>query len=583
MTQADVYEFGEFRLEVSERRLSRGTASIPLAPKAFDLLVALVRRAGRLISKRELLEVVWPDTFVEMGIVAVHVSALRQALGDADRSPRYVETVSRVGYRFTPPVRSIDRASRLDGERSRTSIAVLPFKPLIEGMRDPALEMGIADSVIANLSRERALVVRPLSAVRKFVALDQDAVAAGRELDAQMVIDGTIRKNGEEIIATARLLNVVDGSSAWTATFTRRIPDIFDIEETIAEQVIEALNLERGSTDAVHSRKRYTKSSEAYLLYLKGRYQWERRTDGSMLKAIEHFEAAIEQDSSYALAYSGMSACYGTLAFTNGFPPRDAFSKSRLAVMRALELDDSLSEAHESLAGLKFWHEWDWAGAEREFRRAIELDPNQPAAHRFFGYFLSNMGRHHEALAEVRVALELEPTSVVTQMRLGQFLYQAGHDDAALEQLQRSLKVDPHYWMTRLNLGRVYERQGKFSEAIEHLRAACDRATGSGEAKGMFGYTLAASGRTAEARRIFQELERAQARGRVYGYHLALIAAGLGDRDQMYAHLNDAVDDRDVGLTFLRVESRWRPYLSEGPFQEVLERVGICRPEPNEE
>jgi DNA-binding winged helix-turn-helix (wHTH) protein/tetratricopeptide (TPR) repeat protein len=575
MNAREVYEFGEFRLDVRERRLSRGTTSIPLAPKAFDILVALVRRAGRLISKRELLTLVWPDTFVEMGIVAVHISALRQALDDTNRSPRYIETVSRSGYRFTADLRPIDGASRVASAAARTSLAVLPFKPLIEEMRDAAIEMGVADSVIARLGRECAIVVRPLSAVRKFVTLDQDPVAAGRELGVTVVVDGTIRRHGDEITVTARLLNVADGASMWAATFARRLSDIFDVEEAIADQVFEALDLGPTTRSPAWSRKRYTTNSEAYLLYLKGRYLWERRTDGSALKAIEQFEAAIEKDPSYALAYSGLGACYGTLTFTNGFPPRDVFPKSRLALLRAVELDESLAQAHESLAGLKFWYEWDWQGAEREFTRAIELDPDQAPAHRFFGHYLSNLGRHERAMHETRLALALDPASTVTHARLGQFLYQAGDHEGALEQLHRALKMDPEYWMTRLNLGRVYERQGRYAEALIELRAACVRTKRSGEARGTLGYTLAVSGRQSEARDVFEEMERAQDAGLVYGYYLALIAAGLGDREQMYRQLRNALDDRDPGLTFLLVEPRWAPYLREAAFQDVLNRVGF--------
>jgi DNA-binding winged helix-turn-helix (wHTH) protein/tetratricopeptide (TPR) repeat protein len=575
MNAREVYEFGEFRLDVPERRLSRGTTSIPLAPKAFDILVVLVRRAGRLISKRELLTLVWPDTFVEMGIVAVHVSGLRQALDDTNRAPRYIETVSRSGYRFTAVVRKIDGASRFASTAARTSLAVLPFKPLIEEMRDAALEMGVADSVITRLGRECAIVVRPLSAVRKFVELDQDPVAAGRELGVNAVVDGTIRRHGDQITVTARLLSVADGSSMWAATFARRLTDIFDVEEAIADQVFEALDLGPSTRHPAWSRKRYTKDTEAYLLYLKGRYLWERRTDGSALKAIEQFEAAIEKDPSYALAYSGLGACYQTLSFTNGFPPRDIFPKSRLALLHALKLDESLPQAHESLAGLKFWYERDWEGAEREFTRAIELDPDQPAAHRFFGHYLSNMGRHERALHETRLALELDPSSTVTHARLGQFLYQSGDHEGALKQLHRALKMDPEYWMTRLNLGRVYERQGRYAEALVELHAACDRAKRSGEARGTLGYTLAVSGRESAARKVFEEMERAQHAGLVYGYYLALIAAGLGDREQVYAQLRSALDDRDPGLTFLLVEPRWAPYSREAAFQEVLNRVGF--------
>jgi TolB-like protein/Flp pilus assembly protein TadD len=536
--------------------------------------VALVRRAGRLARKRELLTLVWPDTFVEMSILTVHISAVRKALSDSDRETGYIETVSGSGYRFTAAVRSIDRAA--DGAGSaRVSLAVLPFRPLVEDLRDPALELGVTDSLISQLGRERTMVVRPLAAVRRFASLDQDPVAAGRTLGVQAILDCTLQRADDQITISARLLDVADGSSMWAATYSRKLSEILQIEHAIAREVLESLGCNPHPVPSELSRRRYTRNSEAYLLYLKGRYLWERRTGDNALKAIEHFEAAIEKDPSYALAYSGLGACYGTLSFTNGFPPRDVFRKSKLALQRALDLDTSLPEAHESLAGFKFWHEWDWDGAEREFRRAIELAPDQPAPHRFFAYFLSNMGRHDEALQEAGVALELEPTSIITRARFGQFLYQAGDYGQALERLRDASKLDPDFWLTRFNLGRVYERLGQYSDALIELRAAAERARGNGDVWGALGYTLAVADCRKEARSVIDELEGAQAHGLVYGYPLALIAAGLGGGDRMYEHLHSALNDRDAGLTFLKIEPRWRPYSRAAKFKTVYDRLAF--------
>ena len=573
MTGRELYEFGGFRLDVAERRLVRAATAIPLAPKTFDLLVVLVRCAGRLISKRELLTLVWQDAFVDIGIVPVHISALRKALCDPKRSPRFIQTISGSGYRFIAPVIAIDPS--VPAERALGSVAVLPFKPLVAEMRDTALEMGIADSLIARIGHKSGIVVRPLSVVRKFVELDQDPVAAGRELGVDMVVDGTIHRHGDDVTMTARLLKVSDGSFAWANTFVQPFRKILEIESSVAEGILDACGVSRGLARSATSSRRYTKDVEAYLFYLKARYLWERRTDGSALEAIELFQAAIEKDPSYGLAYTGLAACYGTLPFTSGFPPREAFRRARAALLHAIELDDFIAEAHESLAGVKFWHDWDWDGAEREFRRAIELDSDLPAPHRFFAHFLSNMGRHDEALQEAQLALTLDASSPVTNARLGQFLYQAGDYQGALEQLRRALRLDREYWMTRLNLGRIYERQGRYGDALIELRAAYDRAKGSGEAKAALGYTLAVAGRDAEVGLIVDELTRAEGRGLVYGYHLALVAAGLGDREQMYERLHSALHDRDVGLTFLRVEPRWKPFMHEPRFQEVLERVGF--------
>lgn len=574
MTIAEVYEFGEFRLDIPERRLSRRGLPIPLAPKAHDVLTMLVRRAGRLVTKRELLATIWPDSFVEEGILAVHVSGLRRALGEANRVSQYIETVSGSGYRFIREVHALVSSSGAPNGRPLTSLAVLPFRPLTMEARDGALEMGIVDSLISALGTRDDIVVRPLSAVRKYTSLEQDPVAAGREILVNFVLDGTIQRSGNHIRITIRLLNVADGTSPWSATFDDQFVNIFGVEDAIVEQVTRTLRLTPGGKARAGPAKHHTHNSEAYLLYLRGHYLWERRTPGNSGRAIACYEAAIEKDPSYALAYAGLADCYETMSLTSGHAPHGVFPKAKEAALRALEIDESLAEAHRALAGVMFWYEWNWKDAAREFERAIDLNPNQPATHRFYGHFLSNRGRHDEAFREVRKALDLDPLSTLTNARLGQFLYQAGEYDQALQQLTSTLELDPSSPMVRLNLGRVYERKGMHPESVAELRKACEL-SGSGEARAMLGYSLAASGQADEARSIMAELAAEQSKGFVQSYNMALICAGLDERQRALEHLDVALGARDVGLTFVNVEPKWRPFDRDEAFRRVTTLAGF--------
>ena len=575
MSPREVFEFGEFRLETRERRLSRGSVAIALAPKAYTLLEALVRRAGRLATKHELLALIWPDAFVEEGILAVHVSSLRKALGDD--AHRYIETISRSGYRFIASIR-VTNPEQPASATPVASLAVLPFKPLPGQTPDPSLELGVTDSLIVRFSGVDHLEVRPLNAVRHYSTLDQDVVEAGRELDVTRVLDGTIHCAEGRLKMTARLMAVRDGRCEWEASFDDVFPRIFDVEHTIVEQVVKLLDLPSTAERRGRDAKFRTTSSDAYRLYLRGKYLWERRTDENARKAMQCFEAAVDKDPDYALAWTGIAAYYAILPLTTGTQPREAFPKAREAALKALALDDSLSEAHTTLAGVRFWHEWDWPAAEREFRCAIDLNPNDPAAHRFFGHFLSNLGRHDEALREVRKALELEPLSIVTNARLAQFLYHAGDYDRALEQLRNTIELDPNFWMTHLILGQVLETCGRRSAALDALQKAHALARASGEASAALGYTLAVSGDVAAARAVLSELAERQSRGRSEAYHLALVCAGLGAETEMHKWLNRAVDDRDLGLTFMRVEPRWRAFTRDAVVQRVINKVGLPHP-----
>ena len=453
-----MYEFGEFHVDAAKRLLMRRNGeTIPLTPKVFDTLLYLVEHHGVVLDKDELMQAIWPHTVVEENNLNQSISALRRVLGESRGENRYIATVPGRGYRFVADVKtaaapapiaereSIDPAFPSDQRTDRPkghfqftflagigivglafavhylwptrtavlkaptsstptpsisllrSIAVLPFKPLVADHRDESLEMGMADTLNFRLSSLRDVAVRPISSVRKFSGLEQDPVAAGRELGVESVLDGQIQRWGDRIRVTARLIGVGDGKQLWAGQFDEKFTDIFTVQDLISEKVISALALKLTAEEQKRLTKHYTENAEAYQLYVNGRFYWERRTLEGLKKAIEYFEQAIGNDPKYALAYAGLADSYALLGVFH-LPPKEAFPKAKEAALNALRIDDRLAEAHAALGHVKVQYEYDWAGAEREYRRAIELNPNYVNAHHFYALYLSMMGRFDEGI-----------------------------------------------------------------------------------------------------------------------------------------------------------------------------------------
>src|SRR5215207_32952 len=458
-----IYEFGDFRLDAARRLLLRRDdgQAVKLTSKAFDTLLYMVRHAGTVLNKDELMRAVWPDTIVEENNLSQNVFALRRALGEKQGENRYIVTVPGRGFSFVAAVAPLAGGESADvtegalrggrGEevsnvitpargqsgwrrkrliilagiiiaalggtalylwRMRTKsvhaapiriVAVLPFKPLVVENRDEALELGMADALITKLGSTRGLIVRPLASARRYGGMEQDPLAAGRELQVDSVVDGNIQRWGDRIRVTARLIGV-GGEQLWAGQFDEKFTDIFAVQDAISRRVAGALALHLSGEEEVRLTKSHTENAAAYELYLKGRYHFFKLTPPEVRKGAEFFQEAVKVDPTYALAYAGIADAYRTLPITSDVAPNDAFPKAKEAVTKALELDDSLAEAHASSGWIKLWFDWDWAGSEGEFRRALDLNPYYADAHRGYAHLLSNTGRYEEALREVERA-----------------------------------------------------------------------------------------------------------------------------------------------------------------------------------
>jgi TolB-like protein/DNA-binding winged helix-turn-helix (wHTH) protein/Tfp pilus assembly protein PilF len=630
--QSYIYEFGDFRVDAARHLLvSRAGDAIPLTPKAFETLLYLVEHHGLVLDKDVLMQAIWPHTVVEENNLNQSISALRRVLGESRGENRYIATVPGRGYQFVADVRKaiagdsiaesedveaisgsgqdIDSRKRslvfvmvaaigivglclglyyfrptqnttlstsptgptpIHSKSQGRSIAVLPFKPLVAGLRDESLEMGMADTLIVRLSNLREVPVRPISSVRKFGGLEQDPIAAGSELGVESVLDGQIQRSGDRVRVTVRLISVSDGKQLWADQFDEKFTDIFTLQDLISEKITSALALKL--TDEEHSRltKRYTENVEAYQLYVNGRFYWENRTGEGLKRAIEYFAEAIEKDPNYALAYAGLADSYALLGVFH-LPPKEAFPKAREATLNALRIDDHLAEAHAALGHIKVQYEYDWAGAEKEYKRAIELNPNYPNAHHFYALYLAAMGRSDEGIAEIKRAQELEPFSLFIHANVGGILYQARRYDEAISQLKSVLEMNPGFDHARSVLGYAYLQKGMYEQAIAEFEKRTTPATGG---YGDLGQAYGSSGKRREALKEVSKLLELSKHRYVAPYNLALIYASLGDKDNALEWLERAYEDRSTLLIWIRVDPRLDSLRSEPRFKAVLNRMG---------
>jgi TolB-like protein/Flp pilus assembly protein TadD len=543
----------------------------------MQVLVCLANHAGEVVAKDRLIHSVWTDVFVSDDVLTRSISELRRVFGDDSREPQVIQTIPRSGYRLIAPViLSATNKSTSPGDNPAIrSIAVLPFKPLVTESRDEMLELGIADTLITRLTGIEPIIIRPTSAVRKYSALDQDSLAAGREQQVDAVLESSIQRIGERIRVTVRLVRVEDGSLLWAEQLDETFTDIFAVQDSISENVARSLALKLTGEEKKLLTKRYTQNPDAYRSYLEGRYHWHKRGNDGLKKAQEYFQRAIDIDPNYALAYSGLADCYNLQSIYSGIPPKEAFPQAEAAAMRALELDQTLAEPHNSLACVKLSYEYDWVATEVEFKRAIALDPNLTTARAWYAKFLSGMGRQDEALTEIRKAHDRDPASPLVNWVFGELLHYARQHDQAIEQLLRTLNNDPNILPVQVFLGRSYEQKGMYKEAIAEFQRAVSLSDNDLRVIANLGHAYAVSGRRDEAQRVLADLKRQSKRRYISPFMMAIILVGLGEKDQAFEWLEKAYDDRSVWMTFLKVDPRLDSLRSDPQFVGLLRRMRL--------
>jgi DNA-binding winged helix-turn-helix (wHTH) protein/tetratricopeptide (TPR) repeat protein len=583
-----LYQFGPFCLDASERVLLRDGRLVPLPPKAFSTLLALVLSRDHLVEKDTLMEKVWPDEFVEESNLAQHISMLRKALGDTVGNTKYIETVPRRGYRFVASVSERRKelaevanyvSERLTPKKDTNerlvdiqSIAVLPFEPLGAGPQDEYLGLGIADALITRLSNLKQVKVRPTSAVRN--AIKDDVITAGRALKVATVLEGTIQKWDDFIRVTVQLVSIKDRATLWAARFDEKFTNIFAIEDSISEQVAAALTVKLTAQEHEQLVKRYTDNTQAHQAYLKGRFFFEKRTQESFTKSIEYFELAIRTDPYHAIAYAGLAECYCLLTVFDLLPPKYAMPRAKEAALKALSIEPNLAEAHVAL-GQSLLNDWDWAGVEKEYKLAIEMNANYALAHHCYAAYLRHMRRFDESLNESRKAQELDPTSAVLMTGAAGTLYCAGHYDEATEELCRAFELDAtnpiaHYWM-----GRIYVQKGIYETAVTEFERTFSMVGKSPELLAHLGYVYAVSGRRETAQNVLNELEQLSNKDYVPPYYRALVYVGLNQKEPAFEWLERAYQEHDLNLIPLAVDPTLDSLREDPRFTRFLQLTGL--------
>ncbi len=613
------YEFGPFRLDPQRRRLLRGDEIVSLYPKAIETLILLVRNPGRVLAREELIQALWPDAIVEDANLTVAISQLRKALGQDIDGAYFIETIPRVGYRFVveakevteePALVSFLEETRLIGagasntekldhpvgsnRRGRThriswrgyavisvsltglvvawweatrpqlpaspaevkSMAVLPLRTLEPKPADDYVGLGLADPLITQLGRIKHIPIRPISAVQRYSGSRlEDPVAAGRELHVEAVLEGSLQREADRTRVTMRLLRVGDGVDLWSARFEESSQDPFALQDSISEQVAQAMipNLTQAERRTLTAHQ--TEDIQAYQSYAKGRYFWNKRTVTGLQRSIDYFQAAIALDPRYAAAYAGLADSYALLVWQDAMAPKDLVLKAKTAAAQALTLDETLGEAHASLGFVKFWYDWDFKGAESEYRRAVELNPGYATAHHWYGEYLVLAGRTNEGFRELRLAQESDPLSLIINADIGKLLCLTRQPDRAIEQLQKTLEIDPEFPLTHLFLAMAFDQKKMREEAIGQLNELANRPGTRAIFKAELANIYAHAGEKMKARNILNDL---QAHWPVQqpppAFEIALIYVGLDEKELALDWLQKAKAEHEPFLLYIGID-----------------------------
>jgi TolB-like protein/Tfp pilus assembly protein PilF len=449
------------------------------------------------------------------------------------------------------------------------SIAVLPFVNESGNSDVEYLSDGMTESLINSLSTLPNLSVKARNTVFRYKGKEIDERKVGNELSVQAVLFGRFTQRGEDLTLSLSLVESISGNTLWGEQYDRKVQDLSALRNEIARDVAQKLRTRLSNAETSNLAKNFTANAEALRLYFLGRYFWEKRNPESIRKSIEYFNQAIEKDPNFARAYSGLADAY--IVPASGFAPRDVMPKAKAAVTRALEIDNSLAEAHTSLARILQIYDWNWTEAEKEYKRALELDPRYPLAHQWYGGYLERTGRLEESIAERKVAVELDPLSASTNFELGLAYFYSRDYDRAIEQLQKALELERGFYSATQVLLSSYAQKGQYDLAIAKAEEAQDD-----NLLGTKGILYAMAGRRDDAIRVIGELDRLGRDRYISAASFAFIYAALGENDQAIAYLEKGYEERAFQMQFLKVDPRWDKLKGDPRFQEILKKVGLA-------
>ena len=583
---ATIYQFGKFVLNVREQSLTADGRLVHLPTKEFETLQMLVENNGKVLTKDEMMAAIWKDTFVEESNLAQYISRLRKILNvDGDQ---YIRTISKRGYRFSADVRTsegdvvIERhlRVRVGGKEPRrlgeiSSVAVLPFQSLASPDEADFFGLGIADALITQLTRTGQIITRPTSSVMRFTSPDSDPVEIGEMLNVDAILQGNFQKSGNRLRLTAQMVDSESGKPMWAESFNTEIEDIFDVQDRIAERIVGSFSKQYSADTLVDVTKRYTGNEAAYEEYLKGRFNFAKRTPEGLTTALENFEKAIEIDPLYALAYAGMAQVYQLLPLSDELEPNIASPKAKAAVLRALQIDDAIPEAHVALGVILMDFDWNWRGAELSFQKAIELNPNYAEAHQVYGTLLLRLGRIGDAIVELKKAQRLDPLSPAINTWMAEAFAQLGEHDVAIRIHQETTRFAPDYLFAHYFLVHSYVSTGRLGEATKAAEEARILSDDMSLTRSASIFLKAQMGDRDAARAELESLVHKRDGKYVSAINIASGYAVLGDKDEALKWLETALVERDSNLTWLNVDREFDFLRDEPRFRAIVRAVNL--------
>lgn len=626
-----IWLFGPFTLDPEQRALLRDGKPIALTSKAFEILNLLVENHDHALSKEEMMRQVWPDSFVDESNLAQHIFHLRKVLGDTHEGRAYIETLPRHGYRFVAGVQQAatkraevavtnadtTRATAADATRSSTKLrwvigvaagfllavfalvfvergrirdpgpvssgkvmlAVLAFENLSGDPQQEYLSNGLTEELITQLGSlepNRLGVIARTSAMQ-YKGSHKDVRQISRELAVDYVLEGSVRRDGERVRITAQLIQVKDQTHLWAKEYDRGLKDILGLESEVAGEVAREIRLRLTPVESERLAKARAVDPDAYEFYLKGRYFWNKRNEAAYVKAIDYFNQAIARDPQYARAYSGLADAYALLgSWPNAeMPRRVAMPRAKEAALMALKLDDSLAEAHASLAFVEMHYEWNWKESEKEFRRAIELNPNYATAHQWFAYWLMAQGHRDESIAENELARKADPLSIIIRTDAVDLLGCAGRFDEAIQKAREAKDLDPDFRLTHYFLGVAYTGKQMYPEAFAEFRKGLAMDGKDEWSLAGLGQVYAETHDRVNAEKIIRQLQGDSRERPDLAMEIAMIYSALQEKTEAFEWLEKAYENREGGLMLMKSEVYFQPIRSDPRFAELVKKIGL--------
>ncbi len=561
--------FGAFELDFRASELRKQGTKVKLQEQPFQILQVLLRRPGEIVTREELQQKIWPsDTFVDFdhGLYNA-IKRLREALGDSAETPRFVETLSRRGYRFVGTI-------ECDGPQVR-SLAVLPLENLSHDPEQEYFAEGLTEALIMTLAKIGELRVVSRTSAMQYKGVHKPLREIARELEVDAIVEGSVLRAGRRVRITAQLIDAAKETHLWAESYERDLRNVLALQSEVAQAVAREIRVKLTPVDQARFAEARPVDPDAYEAYLKGRYHWNKRSGEGLKKGVQWFQQAIAKDPTYASAHMGLADCLSVLGWGGFVAPDEGCGRGSSLVLRALEMDRGSGEAHASLGFATMLYDYDFANAEREFERSIELSPRYATAHQWFGLYLALMARFEEAYTELMRAVRLDPQSLMIRVTLGFVCWCWRRYDQAIEHFERALEIDPNFIWAHGDMGFTYVEQLKYDHAIAAGRKAVELSQGAPTFIALLGDEYAVAGRLAEARETLEQLQELSKQRYVTPYVVARIHAAMGETDEALHWLESAYRERAAWMVVLKIDPRFDNMRSDRRFQDLMRRMNF--------